>query len=226
MGDKGNQQQRDIRNWISSPGNSSNGTPARRRRVMTTSDSEEEKNMSTQGSQQLPRLQQANMIHDGNQQHDLHTDAGGNAPAERDVIQLDSSSDDSMYIPLPSQQATGGAARQAERTNCGLYTGTQRKEPGGSKHSRGKTDRQSLLQKNKKRSKKSKPKFRAEAEETSTTDDSSVCDESDQDAQCMYRQAMNGVRNAGNARKILRGATMNCPVCAKFAAYLQHFLPN
>jgi hypothetical protein len=216
MGDKaGNQNQRDIRNWMSSPGNSTNGTPARRRRVMTTSDSEEEKNQSTQGSQHLPRLQQANAIHDGNQQHDSHADAGGNAPEERNVIQLDSSSDDSMYVPLPSQMETGGAARQTERNNRNLSTGAQRKKPAGSKQSKGQ-----------KKSKKSKPNFRAEAEETSTTDNSSDCDESDQDAQCLYRQAMNGVRNAGNARQNLRGATMNCPVCAKFAAYLQHFLPN
>jgi hypothetical protein len=78
----------------------------------------------------------------------------------------------------------------------------------------------------KKRSKRSKPKFSAEAEETDATDDSSECDESEPDAQCLYRQALNGVRNAGNARTNHRRATINCPVCAQFAAFLQHFLSN
>ena len=212
MGDREGKKQRDIRDWISSPGSSANGTPARRRRVMSTSDSEAERNLGAESQQQQPHHQNANMINDGNPRDD---DAGDNAQGERQVIQLDSSSDDSMYLPFPRQQGSQGAARPASHNHLGLGTGAVRNNQRGSTRGIGK-----------KRSKKSKPKFCAEAEETDTTEDSSDCAESDPDAQCLYRQAMNGVRNAKNARTILRGATMNCPVCAKFAAYLQHFLPN
>ena len=212
MSDREGKQQRDIRDWVTSPGRSANGTPARRRRVMSTSDSEAERNLGSERQQQEPHQQNANMINDGNPQDD---DAGDNAQEERQVIQLDSSSEDSMYVPFPRKQGSGGAARQAGRNHLGLGKGALRNNQRGSTQGIGK-----------KRSKKAKPKFCAEAEETDTTEDSSDCDESDPDAQCLYRQAMNGVRNAGNARTILREATMNCPVCAKFAAYLQHFLPN
>jgi len=212
MSERDGKKQRDIRDWISSPGSSAKGTPARRRRVMSTSDSEAERNLGAESQQQQPHHQNANMINDGNPRDD---DAGDNAQEERQVIQLDSSSDDSMYLPFPRQQGSEGAARPASRNHLGLGTGAVRNNLRGSTRGIGK-----------KRSKKSKPKFCAEAEESDTTEDSSDCDESDPDAQCLYRQAMNGVRNAKNARTILRGSTMNCTVCAKFAAYLQHFLPN
>lgn len=212
MGDKpGNYQQRDIRQWLSSPGSSTNGTPARRRRVMSTSDSEEERNMSSQ--HQPPALQDIE-INDGNQQQTGHQDANEIAPEEPDVIQLSSSSEDSTYLLLPTQQESGGAAPPARRISRSMSAAAR----GKSQHGAG----QRCI--GKKRSKRSKPKFSAEAEETDATDDSSECDESEPDAQCLYRQAMNGVRNAGNARTNLRRATINCPVCAQFAAFLQHFL--
>jgi hypothetical protein len=50
------------------------------------------------------------------------------------------------------------------------------------------------------------------------------CDESDDDAVEMYRSAMAGMRNAQSARRQLRAHTTTCPVCAKFAAFLQHFM--
>jgi hypothetical protein len=40
----------------------------------------------------------------------------------------------------------------------------------------------------------------------------------------LYRQAMASCRNANAARTQLRAETTDCRVCAKFAAYLQHFL--
>jgi hypothetical protein len=107
MGDKpGSHQQRDIRQWFSSPGSSTNGTPARRRRVMTTSDSEEERNMS---SQQPP--QQDIEINVGNQQDTGHQHANEIAPEAPNVIQLSSCSEDSTYLLQPTQQESGGAAR-------------------------------------------------------------------------------------------------------------------
>ena len=215
MSDKSGRHQRDIRDWITSPGSSSNGTPARRRRVMSTSNSEEERNLSSQRPQQLPHPQNDIEINVGNQQDTVHQDANEIAPVEPDVIQLSSSSEDSMNIPLPTQQASGGAAPPARRIDRGMSAAARR----NGQHGRGRRC-------STKRSQKSKPNFSAEAEETNTTDDSNDCDESEPNAQCLYRQAMNGVRNARNARTNLRKSTMNCPVCAQFAAFLQHFLSN
>lgn len=219
MGDKPNKEQRDIRDWVSSPGESS-GTPSRRRRVMSTSDSEEERNLSAQRPLPLPHTQN-DMINDGNQPEIIHSDAG-------DVINLSSSSEDSMYIPPPRQQTTGGAARPARQQASGGAARPVRRNIGGprARVCRPDTTGKGRRCSGKKQSQKSKPNFSAEAEEWDTTEDSSDCDESDPDAQCLYRQAMNGVRNAGNARNNLRRATINCPVCALFAEYLQHFLSN
>jgi hypothetical protein len=120
MSERDGKKQRDIRDWISSPGSSAKGTPARRRRVMSTSDSEAERNLGAESQQQQPHHQNANMINDGNPRDD---DAGDNAQEERQVIQLDSSSDDSMYLPFPRQQGSEGAARPASRNHLGLGTG-------------------------------------------------------------------------------------------------------
>jgi hypothetical protein len=121
-----------------------------------------------------------------------------------------------MYIPR--RQASGGANEPARQTiRAGTTRSRRNSQPGA-----GATGRTSV---GKKRSKKTEPKFCGEASESSTTDKpSSDCSESDADAQCLYRSAISGVRNANNARLNLRRQTVNCPVCAKFAAYLQHFL--
>jgi hypothetical protein len=63
--------------------------------------------------------------------------------------------------------------------------------------------------------------------ESSEGDDSFIatsCDESDENAVDMYHSAVHGMRNAQTARQQLRACTTSCPVCAKFAAYLQHFI--
>jgi len=73
-------------------------------------------------------------------------------------------------------------------------------------------------------------RFEEEAEESSVvvttvhTTDSSDCSESDSDAVELYRSAIRGVRNARNARNQQRRRTEHCSVCAKFAAYLEHFI--
>ena len=63
-----------------------------------------------------------------------------------------------------------------------------------------------------------------EAEEKKLPSSGSSCAESGEDAQSLYRSAILGVRNANHARQQARTATVNCPVCAKLAAVLEHFL--
>jgi len=72
-------------------------------------------------------------------------------------------------------------------------------------------------------------RYEAAAVESSTdssSDDSDNkrCIESDTDAEDLYRSAVAGVRNAHASRQQLRRTTNPCPVCAKFAAFLQHFV--
>jgi|LauGreDrversion4_2_1035121.scaffolds.fasta_scaffold339485_1 hypothetical protein len=56
-------------------------------------------------------------------------------------------------------------------------------------------------------------------------DDSWIdCDESDEDAIDMYQSTISSMRNARLARQQLRASTTTCPVCAKFASFLQHFM--
>lgn len=215
MGDEHKKQQ-DIRKWISSP-SSAGGTPARRRRVMSTSDSEAERNQTPQRPLPLQPSSTQTAILGGDQQAEPAAASAG-AAASPELIALSSSSEDSMYIPLPRRQASGGVDQPARQTN---RAGTTRSR-GNNQRGAGATGRTSV---GNKRSKKSELKFCGEASETSTTDKpSSDCSESDPDAQCLYRSAISGVRNASNARLNLRRQTVNCPVCAKFAAYLQHFL--
>ena len=72
-------------------------------------------------------------------------------------------------------------------------------------------------------------RYEAAAVESSTdssSDDSDNkrCIESDTDAEDLYRSAVAGVRNAHASRQQLRRTTNPCPVCAKFAAFLQHIV--
>jgi len=68
-------------------------------------------------------------------------------------------------------------------------------------------------------------RLEAVAVESAACDDpSSECIESESDAQDLYRSAIRGVRNARQARQQIRSATQHCPVCAKFAAFIAHFI--
>jgi hypothetical protein len=72
-------------------------------------------------------------------------------------------------------------------------------------------------------------RFEEEAEETTTTSNSDnsdnwACVESDTDAEDLYRSAIAGVRNARSSRQQLRASTTPCAICAKFAAFIQHFI--
>lgn len=179
MGDERNKQQ-DIRKWINSP-SSSGGTPARRRRVMSTSDSEAERDQTPHRPLPLQPSQAQTAALDGDQLASERDDAGTGAPDAPEIVALSSSSEDSMYIPR--RQASGGANEPARQTiRAGTTRSRRNSQPGA-----GATGRTSV---GKKRSKKTEPKFCGEASESSTTDKpSSDCSESDADAQCLYNAA-------------------------------------
>jgi hypothetical protein len=66
-------------------------------------------------------------------------------------------------------------------------------------------------------------RIEAEASESTGSDDSSSCSESDENAQQLYRDAIRGVRNARQARTQVRAATQHCVVCSTFAAFVANF---
>jgi hypothetical protein len=210
----------DIRKWLSPK--SSSSTPNRRRRVMSTSSSDNERQESEQNTARQTALRSpahppnapasSNVAPQQSQSAGTPSDA---QPIAEDVIEL-SSSEDSTFIYRACPRPAGGAAK-ATPTRQAV---NQRKGKGGQPR-RSRRDRERArggTTPNKKR------KFTAEAEEASTDySESDSCAESEQNAQDLYHEAMMGVRKANHARTQLRSATINCPVCAKFAAYLQHF---
>jgi hypothetical protein len=216
------QDPKDIRNWLSPKSNTS--TPKRRRRVMSTSSSDNERNGpdSNSSARHIPsRSAPLPIAVATNNAPTLPTRNAGKqsvatSPNAEDVIEL-SSSDDSMYIlRTDARTAGGGAAVTSPRAAAKQHRSS----------SKGNRPRRSSTKRQRSRCGSSnKPQnFTAEAEEGSTTDyDSESCAESELNAQDQYREAMMGVRRANNARSQLRNATINCPVCAKFAAFLQHF---
>jgi hypothetical protein len=208
---------KDIRSWLTPEKGSENTTPSRRRRVMTTSDSDEERSLQARpaitAQDHIPNVDEAN----GAQQL-VSADGSGHddtaAQATVHVISASSDSDDSMVLLLSRQKPSSGAAQQAPIMATNKRGSVTQSKVNTRSRSAGK----------KKRSRNPVQKFCGEAEEASSTGSAtSNCDESEPDAQMLYRQAMNGVRNAHNARSQRRIATMNCPVCTKFAEYLQHF---
>ena len=211
MGDKGERE--DIRKWMSPPASQpTTTTPIRRRRVMSTSDSEDERNMrpavaiNAQPSADDPPAAAAVPV----------------AMEQPNVIDILSTSSDDMYIALPQRPAVGGNARSAIGSPSSVKGSNGQAAASTSQRNNRRTPRKC----NGKRSRQNTiSKFTADADETDDSDSSdSECDETDTQAQMLYHQAITGVRNANNARKHLHRSTINCPVCAKFAAYLQHFL--
>ena len=71
---------------------------------------------------------------------------------------------------------------------------------------------------------RSRRRLDEEAAESSAVTDDSECIETDTDAADMYRSAIRGLRGARQARQQQRTQTEHCPVCAKFASYLEHFI--
>jgi hypothetical protein len=223
----------DIRKWLSPKNNTT--TPKRRRRVMSTSSSDNERSYSS--AQQTPSRSAAlpNAGATNNVQPPPPPIAGNGTVATStnavDVIEL-SSSDDSMYIHRRDAQAGGGAAVTSPRP-AAAGGGAAIISPRPVAEQRKSSSKGNQPRRNTKRertrcgtqSRKSQ-KFTAEAEEVSTDHDSESqsCDESETNAQDLYHEAIMGVRNANHARCQLRSKTINCPVCAKFATFLQHFM--
>jgi len=225
------QNPNDIRKWLSPKGNIT--TPTRRRRVITSSSSDDEQHetqhpTATQGrtstSAQIPITMALN-------NHNAHLRPSPATPQPppsaakseatpqhmEDIIQL-SSTEDSMYIcrscarPTDGEEAATPSRPAAVQRRCSSNSPQQRRN---SKRKRARCVTENSRKK----------KFTAEAEEMSTDHDSESesCDESEPNAQDLYHEAIMGVRRANHARSQLRSKTINCPVCAKFAAFLQHF---
>lgn len=197
--------QQDIRQWLSSPGTPSSITaPKRRRRVMTTSDSEEDRGQHSRQAQTpetLPRpASQAS--------------AGSAIARDGNVVIIETDSDDMRAA------AVGGAEQQQLITS---HHQMQHRRAAGNdvpmSHAANinHTPRARLLQR-----RCSIPV--AEASESSVeTDSDSSCVETDTNARSQYRDAILGVRNAQRARQQLRARTQSCPTCALFASFLQAF---
>jgi hypothetical protein len=164
---------------------------------MSTSDSEEER------AQQHPQTNTAANAEDGPAEH---AEAG---PAAIEISSSDD--DDDMWIRPPAVQTTPAPPLSAPAPRTA--------EPRRSRQRRAVTPPRN----------RQRRRFEAAAVESSTdssSDDSDNwrCIESDTDAEDLYRSAVAGVRNAHASRQQLRRTTNPCPVCAKFAAFLQHFV--
>ena len=212
-----NKRPDDIRNHFSPTRNTQ---PHNRRRRIVTSDSNDEQ-------REQPAMQPV-PTPDRNAAIALAEHVAQN----QNVVLLTTSDDDSMYIPLPARRARTPEPTTPPvhpRTTITSTRGTPR--PNATPRSRtpqGKTSRGgNRRSRPAPRSDQVPNTFEGEAEEASTDDDehhTSECVESDTHGEDLYRQAIAGCRNATKARTQLRAATTQCRVCAKFAAYLDHFL--
>lgn len=191
--------QRDIRQWMSSPGTpSSFSTPKRRRRVMTTSDSEEDRGQHSRQAQ-TPQTQPRPA-----------TQASAAAAIARDghVVILETSSDDSG---AEQQQLISGHHQRQNRRAAG--NDVPMSHAANINHA----PRARLPQR-----RRIMPEPEA-AESSAETDSDSSCVETDTNARSQYRDAILGVRNAQRARQQMRTRTQSCPTCALFASFLRAF---
>lgn len=157
-------------------------------------------------------------------------------PQDGVIIQLYSSSDDDdMWVrprvPAPALPPTPAAGRQRpERSSIpSAVDREQHPADGDGRHPTNSATRPIIARRQRrsvvpvkttKRGRVTEP----EAEENNDPSSGSSCVESAEDAQTLYRSAILGVRNANHSRQQARAATVNCPVCAKLAAVLEHFL--
>lgn len=151
---------------------------------------------------------------------DNHTPASGSAnvtsaqPVDEAaaIVVVDSDDDDDMWIRPPASRTAPAQEQSAPALSAAALGRTRQRRVTPAQPTR--TTRR---------------RFEAEAEVSSTdssSDDSDNwrCIESDTDAEDLYRSAVAGVRNARASRQQLRRSTITCPVCAKFASFLQHFM--
>jgi hypothetical protein len=216
--DKSSRQPGDIRNYLSPPSASNKSTP-RRRRVIT-SDSEEEDDIG--GGE--PAITNQTAIMSTGRVENATTRSPAVAPTNHPVHHV-SSDDDRMYIGgtrNPRLNATQQQSVREKRETSPLTTRAMTKKVSSKDAPSNVTGRA--------RAKRSRSyRYVGEASETSTDDGqtsdySNDCIETDTNGVDLYCQAVSSLRNANNARNQLRAATTNCRVCAKFAAFLQHFL--
>jgi len=203
MDDKDKQQ--DIRQWLSPlRASSSNTTPVRRRRIMSTSDSEEERTQYHPGWNAAGNGADTRVLNASNTAPKTHIE---------NVVVLESSAESSNDIWLRPLEATDDQQLQQGQT---AGTRTLRN-----------SDR-NVTRRPRPEAQPRRPKRRmrqAEAEESSVeTDYNSSCVESDINARSQYRDAILGVRSANRARQQMRAITQCCPICAQFATYLAHFM--
>ena len=210
-----NRRPDDIRRFLSPSRNDQ--TPSRRRRIVTSSDSEDEQS-SRPAVERSP-------LHERNGNEALHQ----HVAQHQDVVQLSSSDDDSMYIPLPraATAARTEQPNQPERSRSSTTAARRKSQPNATPTRRLQPANTARVGSRRPRSTPSRDTFAGEAEEASSDggeSQESECAESDTHGADLYRQAMASCRNANAARTQLRAETTNCRVCAKFAAFLQHFL--
>ena len=205
----------DIRHYLSPPPTNNNATP-RRRRVIT-SDSEVDG-----GGGPAISIQQPAPVDSNRAASPRSPAAAPNSPPVHHV----SSDSDSMYVAgIRNPRRNASQQQQSEK-------GHQKSAPVATRAASKSASRKATPTKGNARARAKRcrgSRFIGEADEASTNDDhtsdySSDCIEMDTNGADLYRQAVSGLRNANNARNQLRAATTNCRVCAKFAAFLQHFL--
>ena len=205
MSNNGSQQQ-DIRTWLtSSQDYSSRPAPKRRRRVMSTSDSEADRNMHSH-QPMTPQMQPSAAA--AQESAEAATDRDG------EVIIVETSSDDlstEAEGSLRQHQPNTGHLQLQLRRDAGSHVPLS---PTANHH----TPRARAPQRRRIRR-------AVEASESSAlTDSDSSCVESDTNARSQYRDAILGVRNAQFARRQMRARNHTCPTCALFASFLQAFL--
>jgi hypothetical protein len=180
--------------------------PLRRRRRILTSDDD------------VPMVQQLHL-----DDNTAERQAGSNnISLPQAIVQVDSSteesSDDMWVRPLRAQSAPA-LLSPPEHQQCSRPkhpADTQRPEA-LPRAGRSPCTRQPQRRRHRRR-------LEVEAAESSAVTDDSECIKTDTDAADLYRSAIRGVHGARQARQQQRTQTEHCPVCAKFASYLEHFI--
>jgi len=164
---------------------------------------------------------------------DPTANAGVVAPvaAAIDVVQIEESSDDMWVRPVAS-----AAVLTPPAVNCTPSVRRQLPSPASTSRaasrpiqtpastSRAPSAKRLQIAPSPQRPHRRGRRFEEEAEESEDQPTSSGCSESSEDAQALYRRAVLGVRNARNGRQQKRSESVACPVCGKFAAFLENFI--
>ena len=186
--------------------------PTRRRRVMSTSASDDEETINTNTSR-TSRLQHRWATEHGETNHSeeaLDADV---------VIVVESSADEVSDRHRPAVRTDKGRIANV----CDQPAGIQAHAISGNRVSRTRMPQSAA---NRLRMTPTHRTLQAEASETSslTTEgsESSSCVETDTRTQ--YRDAILGVSNARQARLQMRGRTQVCPTCALFASFMGNFI--